>query len=198
MSLGERIKEGRQRANLSQTQLANKLGSLSRNAVSLWEANRTRPSTEHLLRLPTILDVDPIWLLADSTSQSVIEVRLLSWVSAGELTDGETIEGWEDLPTVQAADLPAGDWIALKVQGTSMDKIAPDGAVIFVNRRDKTLVAGKDYVFRTTEGTSYKRYRTQDGQGHFEPFSTEETHEPIYPRGQVKIIGRVRRVQVEC
>ena len=50
MTLGERIKQCRQDAAMSQEKLAELLG-VSRQAVTKWEADQSLPSTENLFRL---------------------------------------------------------------------------------------------------------------------------------------------------
>ena len=57
MTLQERIRDCRRRAGLSQEQLAERLG-VSRQAVAKWEAGRSAPSTEHLLKLAGVLQVE--------------------------------------------------------------------------------------------------------------------------------------------
>ena len=53
MALGERIKECRQNAKLSQEKVAELVG-VSRQAVTKWEANQTAPNTENLFKLAEI------------------------------------------------------------------------------------------------------------------------------------------------
>lgn len=194
MTLGQRIAEARRRAKLSQSALAKRLGSVTRNAVSLWESDKTKPSTAHLLKLPSILEADALWLLGEDTKVTFREVPLLSWVSAGRLAENEPVKQWQDVPHIEAGGLPEGEWIALRIEGTSMDKIAPDGAVIFVNRRERDLVNGRYYVIATGDGSTFKRYRRSPDR--FEPFSSTE-HETLFPQGQIRVVGRVRRVQVD-
>lgn len=55
-SLGEAIKENRQRCNLTQEQVAEKL-SVSRQAVSKWENGTAEPSTANLLALAELFGV---------------------------------------------------------------------------------------------------------------------------------------------
>lgn len=53
MTLGERIKERRQTAGLSQEKVAELVG-VSRQAVTKWEANQTAPNTENLFKLAEV------------------------------------------------------------------------------------------------------------------------------------------------
>jgi SOS-response transcriptional repressor LexA len=124
-----------------------------------------------------------------------VSVPVLSWVSAGRLAaaDGMTpadIERW-----MTVAELPDGDWIALAVSGDSMDRVAPGGSTIIVNRRERQLVPGGYFVIETEEGATFKLYRVRPQR--FEPFSTNPSHETLFPEGRVRVVGRVRRVITE-
>ncbi len=61
-SLGESIKENRQRCNLTQEQVAEKL-SVSRQAVSKWENGTAEPSTANLLALAELFGISVDTLL---------------------------------------------------------------------------------------------------------------------------------------
>lgn len=76
-----------------------------------------------------------------------------------------------------------------------MNLIAAPGAVIFVNRRDRMLVPGGDFVVRADAGATFKRFRSSPQR--FEPVSSDPSHEAMFPEGQVKVIGRVRRIQLD-
>ena len=54
MTLGERIKEQRTKAKMSQEKLAELVG-VSRQAVTKWEAGQSSPSTENLFRIAEVL-----------------------------------------------------------------------------------------------------------------------------------------------
>lgn len=56
MTMGEKIGEARRATGLSQAQVAERL-EVSRQAVSKWETDASRPDTENLLRLAELFDV---------------------------------------------------------------------------------------------------------------------------------------------
>ena len=58
MTVGQRIRQGRERAGWTQEDLAEAMG-VSRQAVSKWEADRARPTAEKLERLSEALDIPP-------------------------------------------------------------------------------------------------------------------------------------------
>jgi SOS-response transcriptional repressor LexA len=133
------------------------------------------------LGLPT--DTDPV---------TTVDVPLVSWVSAGALTEQDGLSSFSDLPVVTTIDLPEGDWIALHVEGNSMNKISPPGSTIFVNRRDKRLVPNACYVVCDENGNAtYKRYRPNDTPP-FQPASYDQVEPPAF-QGSISVVGRVRR-----
>lgn len=135
------------------------------------------------------------WLLYGNAPVEQRPTPLISWVSAGALGQGAQVEQFTDVPYVSGLDLdPSGDWIALRVDGRSMDKISPHDSIILVNRKDKALVPNACYVIGDGNGgASYKRFRPPN---RFEPVSTKpERYSAIeFAAGnEPEIIGRVRR-----
>ena len=56
MDLGSRIKEARERQNLSQDELAEKMN-ISRQAISKWETGKSYPDIEKILKLSDIFNL---------------------------------------------------------------------------------------------------------------------------------------------
>lgn len=129
---------------------------------------------------------------APPSGGAAFEVPLVSWVAAGQLASTDAVLDAEDCERIAVPDLdPKGDWIALAVQGDSMDRISPPDSIIVVDRKDRKLVPNACYVIDDGEGgATYKRFRS--GPMRFEPVSTNPAHEPIFPDNTPKIIGRVR------
>jgi len=126
---------------------------------------------------------------------AAIQIPFVSWVSAGAF---ERDDGQQDiLGEISAVELnPKGDWIALRVEGDSMDRISPPGSIILVDRNDKMLVPNACYVIINGDGeTTYKRFRPNPTR--FEPVSTNTAHEPIYPSQDPIIVGRVRETKLK-
>lgn len=120
---------------------------------------------------------------------SLTRVPVLTTVSAGALMRADVSD--EAIGSMMVADLPSGDWIALDVDGDSMDRISPPNSRIVVNRKDKQLVANACYVIDDGEGrATYKRYRPSPMR--FEPVSTNPEHETIFPDNEPTVVGRVK------
>jgi SOS-response transcriptional repressor LexA len=126
-----------------------------------------------------------------------IEVPLVSWVAAGRLHRQDGVKP-ADIEKYILADLnPRGDWIALEVEGDSMDLVARDGAIIFVDRKDERLRNDDFYVFTLEDGsTTFKRYRTGKPP-RLQPYSSNPDHETIYASEGLKIVGRVKRTLLD-
>lgn len=124
-------------------------------------------------------------------------VPLISWVSAGKLSGSDVPANVTAQKRLPRGDLGPGQWIALRVRGDSMDRVAPEGSVIFVNVSDKTLVEERYYVFTNEEGDStFKKYRG-GRQPRLQPFSTNPDHETIPVTEDVLVVGRVRRTSLD-
>ncbi|WP_371346248.1 helix-turn-helix transcriptional regulator [Ancylobacter sp. IITR112] len=159
------------------------------------------PRLDTLAALAVPLRTTPEWLAFGRgwedpglVAQGLRPVPLVSWVAASafaETTFGAGLPA--DLPTINVPDLPAGEYIALKVQGDSMNRIAVDGSTIIVRLNDKELLDRAFYVFMGTDGTTFKRYRAKEGPQRLEAYSTSD-HPTIYPSERIEVVGRVIRV----
>jgi SOS-response transcriptional repressor LexA len=127
----------------------------------------------------------------------LIQVPLLSWVSAGELVDADSQVQIADVPLLAFADLGPGEYFALRVDGDSMDRLSPDGSVIVVNRVDRDLVPDRCYVFSRRGEATYKVW--QPDPPHLAPYSTNPAHKPVFVKGKkdFEIVGRVRRTVLD-
>lgn len=132
--------------------------------------------------------------LASQSDLVATEAPLISWVSAGHLMSDSAID--EAIGTAKAV-LGPGDWIALRVEGESMDRISPPGSIIFVDRSDKRLANGAFYVIDDGEGHStYKRFVAGD-EMRFEPVSKNKDLKPIYPDNEPTVVGRVKLTMLD-
>ncbi len=68
MSLGNKLAEARKRQNLTQEQLAERLG-VTRQAVSRWESDAAYPETDKIIRMAQILGVSCDYLLQDGVDE---------------------------------------------------------------------------------------------------------------------------------
>lgn len=192
---------------------ARALRDINKNTLISHE-NGNRPlSRKAAEKYGKLFGVDPGWLLfngdrqadddqaeaappAFAPSTATIDVPIVSWISAGELGGQEGVVNLSDYPTIPIADLEQGEWIALRVDGPSMNKISPPDSIIFVNLRDKRLVTNGCYVIADETGrATYKRYRPNDTPP-FQPASYLDIPPPAL-EGAITVIGRVKRSMID-
>lgn len=146
--------------------------------------------------LAKALECSPVWLAFGHDEDGTISVPLVSWVAAGDFGQADVAEPIHECPRIKVAGLHEGRWIALRVEGDSMDRISPPGSVILVDTTDKSLIANACYVIANEHGeATYKRYRPAPDR--FEPVSTNKELDAIFPKGAVAVVGRVRRSILE-
>lgn len=196
-SMGERIKEARTKKKWSQERLGKALR-VSKAAVSQWESDQTEPTGPNLIAAAAALRVDPAWLVLGRTTgfasvrDPIVRVPLISWVKATTFTD--VTDPYEPGDSEGEVEVAYGKdtLIALRVEGSSMNRVAPEGSVIIVDYSDKTLVSGRCYIIKWEGKATFKRYRSNPDR--FEPESTE-SHDIIFPTGPIEVVGRVVRQQ---
>ena len=205
MNLGSRVFAERTAQKQSQQWLADRVTRLgykiSQSGIDRIE-KRDSERPRCMPELAKALGVNEPWLLtgkgakaSTAKAQEALQVPILSNVQAGPLVSGDVSQIEIGNITVSGLD-PSGDWIALRVEGDSMDRISPPGSVIVLNRKEKQLHPNACYVISDEDGrATYKRYRPHPPR--FEPVSTNTSHEPIFPHNDPMIIGRVRRTIME-
>lgn len=191
----ERLKQRRLTLGLTQTQLAKQID-VSQKAITKWESGRTITRPAKLKELSEALQCSEDWLLGGrETPSSPTGVGLISWVQAGEMADiydayqpGDA-EKWVDYPAKHT------NMIALRVKGTSMNRISPEGSIIIIDLQDRELSSNRLYVVKIDNQATYKRYRSNPPR--LEPDSTDP-HETIFLNGgNIQIVGRVVRTVMD-
>lgn len=175
------------------------------NNVKAHEAGRNGFDLVDARKYATAFKVSLRWLYTGEGEHgdmdepvTVTDVPRVSWVTAGEMSEQEGVIDLADFPRVSVADLPAGNWIALKLEpdANSMNKISPPESTIFVNLDDKRLVPNACYVIADERGrVTYKRYRPSE-KPPFQPASYEDVKPPKL-EGAIRVVGRVRRSMID-
>ena len=90
MTFGEKLKEARKNAALSQEQLAEKL-SVSRSAIAKWETDKGLPDVNNLKAMAKLLNVSMDYLLDDEEKINFDETKetidLASYEKTGKCRD---------------------------------------------------------------------------------------------------------------
>lgn len=159
-----------------------------------WKSKDVLPRIDTIIQLARALDVTPEWLAFGAGEEAATSVPLISWVSAGAFGQADAVDDVDDAERITVADLRPGEWVALRVEGDSMDRISPPDSIILVNLDDRKLVANACYILQDADGSAtYKRYRPNPDR--FEPVSTNDSHQTLFPDpgNMPQIFGRVGR-----
>jgi SOS-response transcriptional repressor LexA len=178
-----------------------RLAGFTKQDISRWAKGERRLTAEAAAALAKHLSAsasDLLLVADDDAETSVVSAPVISWVQAGA-PEGIILSEMRDAPHVKADNLDSnGDWIALRVEGDSMDRISPPESVIFVNLKDQRLVPNGCYIVADEQGdATYKRFRPDPER--FEPVSINPMHQPIFPReGEtLRVVGRVRKTVLD-
>lgn len=185
-------------SNMKQAELARQLTARLRRTIDRAAVNKMAKGGRAIAADEMLAIAEITGFPAPDAEQEAAtqEVPLISWVSAGAMQTPDAVEEVESAPRISMTGLGAGDWIALRVQGHSMDRISPPDSIIFVDRRDTRLVSNACYVIVGPDGeATYKRYRGNPAR--FEPVSVDADLEPVYPDHDPVVIGRVRRTVLD-
>jgi len=179
-TLGQRLTRARKHAHMKQKDVAEHFG-ISSQAISQWEAGRTRPDSQRLASLARLFDVRLEWLLDEKGpttyegSLPVAEVRhttrvpVIDRVQAGDWTEVEDPFVLGAADEFLQTDLEASSrTFALVIEGRSMEPDFLPGDKVIIDpmvppRPGDLVVAKRD----NDQEATFKRYRlrSQDEQG---------------------------------
>ena len=141
MRLSDNIRRFRRLRDLSQEDIAKKLGYKSFTTIQKWETGMAEPPVGKLYELADILRVNIMELLGEEPDINITDMPLSTYkfvpasVSAGALTNIDSINY---MPSVMIPDFMMGRYagnrsiILMHVNGESMNNVIQNGAVIAV------------------------------------------------------------------
>lgn len=162
-SIGERIKEARKSAGLTQLELAKKT-ELSRSYIGDIEKDRYNPSVSTLQLIATatntpLEDLLPSTKTASPTGRGV-RIPVLGRVVAGIPIEAvEEILDYEEITPELAA---TGEFFALKIRGHSMEPRMMEGDVVIVRRQDDVESGDVAIVLVNGNEATVKRVKKQE------------------------------------
>lgn len=196
-SIGERIKEARKSAGLTQLELAKKTD-LSRSYIGDIEKDRYNPSVSTLQLIATatntpLEDLLPSTKTASPTGRGV-RIPVLGRVVAGIPIEAvEEILDYEEITPELAA---SGEFFALKIRGHSMEPRMMEGDVVIVRRQDDVDSGDVAIVLVNGDEATVKRVKKQE-DGITLIATNTSVYEPHYYSNKeieelpVRILGKV-------
>jgi SOS-response transcriptional repressor LexA len=142
--------------------------------------------------------VDALSPRLSNISDEVVNITyapLISWVQAGELAEVVDPYSVGEAESEIAIEYDRDTVLALRVRGSSINRVAPDGAIVIIDYCAQDLIPEKFYIVRKHGEATVKRYMPNPDR--FEPFSTEPDHPIVFPTEDLNVVGRVIRVVTE-
>lgn len=196
-SIGERIKEARKSAGLTQLELAKKT-ELSRSYIGDIEKDRYNPSVSTLQLIATATNTPLEDLLPSTKTVSPtgrgVRIPVLGRVVAGIPIEAvEEILDYEEITPELAA---TGEFFALKIRGHSMEPRMMEGDVVIVRRQDDVDSGDVAIVLVNGDEATVKRVKKQP-EGITLIATNTSVYEPHFYSNKeivdlpVRILGRV-------
>ncbi|HDL5976629.1 TPA: helix-turn-helix domain-containing protein [Mannheimia haemolytica] len=202
-TLGDRIKSRRKELKLTQKDLATALKGVSHVAVSQWESSTTKPNSENILDLSTVLQCDISWLLRGNGESNVLpaslgmtKIPLISYIQAGQWTGiddfRETCGDYEYILT----DLEVSeDAFALEIKGDSMEPDFIEGDRVIIDPDVQPHAGEFVAAINGDYEATFKKYRPLEdldeyGRQHFELIALNpDYHKLSTLKQEIRIIG---------
>lgn len=203
MTLSDRIRARRIELDMSQDELAQKLGYKSRSSINKLEAGLQDLPLSKVEEIASILDTTPGYLMGwDDTatvpSAPAVRIPVYGNVAAGipitAITDftSEDPDDWEEIPAQMAQ---GGEYFALRIQGDSMEPRIWKGDVVIVRLQEQVDSGDIAIVCINGQDATCKRVRYTDAGMML--ISTNPAYEPMFftpaqiDSLPVRILGKV-------
>lgn len=209
-TVGGRIKFRRRQLKLTQKDIAEYVG-ISASAVTQWESDATGLSSDSLLKLASLLECSPEWLLSGKgelepsikamASKSKV-VPVISWVQAGAWTEALSSTAarseWVET-TAKISDFA----FALRVKGDSMTASGslsiPEGAIVIVDPEYGFIEdVNEKIVIAQTNGNheaTIKKFVIDGPNKYLMPLNPQ--FKPIEVDDTCKLIGVVKQIIID-
>lgn len=196
MDFAQKLRQMREKAGLTQGDLADKLD-VSRPAVSSWESGKIRPRLNKLQQLADLFDTTVADLMGEDATETAISgtsrmVPLLGFAHMGDPCDEGTLADEVEVPASIADAHPRG--FMVHAQGGCMDNRFPHDALLLVDpdmepvNGQPVLAETSDYgavVRNYTRGRSTVMLTADSHSGEYDDILAGPGDEPVVCKGRV-------------
>jgi transcriptional regulator with XRE-family HTH domain len=196
MDFAQKLRQMREKAGLTQGDLADKLD-VSRPAVSSWESGKIRPRLNKLQQLAELFNTTVADLMGEDATEAAISgtsrmVPLLGFAHMGEPCDEENLADEVEVPASIADAHPRG--FMVHAQGGCMDNRFPHDALLLVDpdmepvNGQPVLAETSDYgavVRNYTRGRSTVMLTADSHSGEYDDILAGPGDEPVVCKGRV-------------
>lgn len=202
MDIGKIIKDKRIQLNLSQQELANKIG-VSKSAISRYESGEIgNMGLDKAQAISKALFIDPLTLLGIENGKELEPVDLSDSITipvVGRIPAGVPVEAIENI--IEYIDIPK-DWmkgdkqyIGLKVSGDSMYPLLLDGDTVVIQVQPSAETGDVCACYVNGYDATLKRISLSETSITLKPENTNYPPMTYTHPGEVTIVGKVVEVR---
>lgn len=197
MALGENIKQARMKAQISQDELAKRLGYKSRSTIAKIESGENDLTQKKVAAFAKALNVSIDFLMdgnGNENNSQGVRIPVLGRIVAGiPLEAIEEIEDYEEIPRKMAA---SGEFFALKIKGHSMEPKLTEGDIVIVRKQEDVDSGDTAIVLVNGDEATVKQIKKTETGIMLIGFNVEVYQPHFYSNEQiealpVRIIGKV-------
>lgn len=200
-NIGEKIKKRRIELNLSQQQLADKLGYTSRSSITKIEKGENDIPRSKVIEIAKALETTPDYLMGwkDEPSNIITSFKTMTHTVPvyGRIPAGTPFEAiqerLEDIEVPNRFKKKKG-LFGLKIVGDSMNRVIPDGAIAIFQQTCELNQGDIGAIMVNGDDATVKHFYKLRDACVLEPDSFNENHKPIVIDGkngpEVRIIGK--------
>lgn len=197
MALGENIKQARMKAQISQDELAKRLGYKSRSTIAKIESGENDLTQKKVAAFAKALNVSIDFLMdgnGNENNSQGVRIPVLGRIVAGiPLEAIEEIEGYEEIPRKMAS---SGEFFALRIKGRSMEPKLTEGDIVIVRKQEDVDSGDTAIVLVNGDEATVKQIKKTEAGIMLIGFNVEVYHPHFYSNEQiealpVRIIGKV-------
>ena len=177
MTFGEKLKEARKKAGMTQEQLANLL-SVSRQAITKWESDKGMPDIENLKVLSKALEVSIDSLLDDGSvldltvTQKPIDLR--KYGDTGKLSRIRKLKIKEQMVREEYPDAQIIRLTVTKIKNTKSEAVADTAIGLFALLLGNIPLFGTQEMGKTVKSLDHQYYLVNQNQKQFFVLLTDE------------------------
>lgn len=197
MALGENIKQARMKAQISQDELAKRLGYKSRSTIAKIESGENDLTQKKVAAFAKALNVSIDFLMdgnGNENNSQGVRIPVLGRIVAGiPLEAIEEIEDYEEIPRKMAA---SGEFFALRIKGRSMEPKLMEGDIVIVRKQEDVDSGDTAIVLVNGDEATVKQIKKTEAGIMLIGFNVEVYQPHFYSNEQiealpVRIIGKV-------
>lgn len=200
--IGEKIKEKREKLNLSQEQLADKLGYKSKTSIHKVEQGMTDLPQSKIIEFAKALNTTPTYLMGleipEEIPNSISEVEFMSIPLYASVSAGYGSCQSEFIKMIAIPGLkPNGTtYFAVKVKGDSMEPKIPDNSTVII-KKDVVIENGDIGAFYYNGESYVKQKKINNGKLILHSFNLAYESILVQPYDDFKEYGKVVKVLID-